>query len=368
MTCDYIELANPGVQALRPYQPGKPIEELERELGISNIIKLASNENPLGPSQSVLSAIQKSSEELCRYPDGNGFALKNELASFHGIDRDQITLGNGSNDILELLARAYTGPGVDIMFSEYAFAVYPIVTQACGATALVVPAKDWAHDLSAMAKSVTEKTRLIFLANPNNPSGTFFDKASFEKFMAAIAEDVIVVLDEAYFEYAEQLKKETYTSGLNYLSRYPNLVVTRTFSKAYGLAALRIGYSISNSQIADALNRVRQPFNVNSLAMSAALAALQDQNYLEKSVELNTSGLKQLGDGFKKLGLKYIPSVGNFVSVSFKQDANKIYNDLLHEGVIVRPIANYSMPDFLRVTVGLPEENSRFLTALKKIL
>lgn len=368
MNYDFIDLANPGVKALRPYQGGKPIEELERELGISGIIKLASNENPLGPSQSVLAAIHQACGELCRYPDGNGFALKNELAAFHHLDTDTLTLGNGSNDILELLARAYAGPGTDIMFSEYAFAVYPIVTQACGANAVVVPAKAWGHDLPAMANAITENTRLIFLANPNNPSGTFFEKAAFESFMAAVPEHIVVVLDEAYFEYAQYLEGEVYPNGLSYLSSYSNLVVTRTFSKAYGLAALRIGYSVSNPQIADALNRVRQPFNVNALAMAAAVAALRDQDYLNKSVQLNAQGLKQLQAGFEAQGLDYIPSVGNFVSVAFKQDCNAVYNDLLHQGVIVRPVANYAMPRHLRVTVGLAEENERFLLALKKIL
>ena len=368
MSCDFIDLANPGVKALRPYQPGKPIEELERELGISDIIKLASNENPLGPSSSALSAIQQAGSELCRYPDGNGFALKKALSDFHNVETDKLTLGNGSNDILELLARAYAGPGSDILFSEYAFAVYPIVTQACGANALVIPAKNWTHDLEAMAQSLTANTRLIFLANPNNPSGTFFNKTAFETFMVAIPENIIVVLDEAYFEYAENLEQEAYPGGLTYLSQYPNLVVTRTFSKAYGLAALRIGFSVSDPQIADALNRVRQPFNVNALAMAAAVAALKDKAYLNKSIQLNSQGLKQLCNGFTELGLDYIPSIGNFISVAFKQDANVVYNDLLREGVIVRPIANYSMPDFLRVTVGLPEENQRLLSALKKVL
>ncbi len=368
MSCDFIDLANPGVKALHPYQPGKPIEELERELGIADIIKLASNENPSGPSQLVLAAINQACSELCRYPDGNGFALKNELAAVHQVDTDTLTLGNGSNDILELLARAYAGPGTDIVFSEYAFAVYPIVTQACGAQAVVVPAKDWGHDLSAMAQAVTKNTRLVFLANPNNPTGTYFDQHSFESFMASVPEHIIVVLDEAYFEYAHYLAVESYPNGLSFLSNYPNLVVTRTFSKAYGLAALRIGYSISNPRIADALNRVRQPFNVNALAMAAAVAALRDQTYLEKAVQLNGQGLKQLQLGFAELGLDYIPSVGNFISVAFKQDCQAVYNDLLHQGIIVRPVANYAMPDHLRVTVGLAEENDRLLSALKKIL
>lgn len=368
MSCDFIDLANPGVKALRPYEPGKPIEELERELGISNIIKLASNENPLGPSQSVLTAIHQASSQLCRYPDGNGFILKNALAGFHHLDTDTLTLGNGSNDILELLARAYAGPGTDIMFSEYAFAVYSIVTQACGANAVVVPAKEWGHDLPAMARSITENTRLIFLANPNNPSGTFFEKAAFESFMAAIPEHIIVVLDEAYFEYAHYLEGEAYPHGLSYLPSYSNLVVTRTFSKAYGLAALRIGYSVSNPQIADALNRVRQPFNVNTLAMAAAVAALRDQDYLDKSVQLNAQGLQQLQTGFDQLGLDYIPSAGNFICVAFKQECQAVYNNLLQQGIIVRPVASYAMPKHLRITVGLAEENERFLSALKKIL
>ena len=365
MSCDYLSLTHPGVQSLRPYQPGKPIEELERELGISGIIKLASNENPNGPAESVCSALSEVMPDLSRYPDGNGFMLKSALRDKLKIKAEQITLGNGSNDILDLLARTFAGPGKEVIFSEYAFAVYPIVTLAVNATPVVVPAQQWGHDLDAMAKAISDKTALIFLANPNNPTGTYFDKPAFETFMDKAPEHVVVVLDEAYFEY---VKKADYPNGLAYLDRYPNLVVTRTFSKAYGLAGLRVGYGISNPDIADLLNRVRQPFNVSFPAIVAATAALNDVAYLQRSVEMNKEGLAQLEWGLSGLGLDYIPSVGNFITVDFAKDAAEIDKRLLKKGVIVRPVSNYCMPSCLRVSIGLAEENERFLLALKESL
>lgn len=361
MSCDYVALATGGVQGLTPYQPGKPIDELERELGISNIVKLASNENPLGPSQMVLDALQAQFRDLTRYPDGNGFVLKQALSEHLGVAQDQLTLGNGSNDTLDLIARAYLGPGSEAIFSEYAFAVYPIATQAAGATAVVTPAKNWGNDLDAIKAAITGKTRVIFLANPNNPTGTWFNRAAFESFIADVPEQVLVVLDEAYCEYVED---PTYPKGLDYLGRYPNLIVTRTFSKAYGLASLRVGYSVSNPQIADVINRVRNPFNVDSFALAAATTALSDKDYIARSVALNREGYQHITAALAERGLSFIPSVGNFVSVDFARDAAPIYQALLHEGVIVRPMAAYKMPTFLRVSIGLPEENARFLQAL----
>lgn len=365
MSCDYISLTHAGVQSLRPYQPGKPIEELERELGISNIIKLASNENPSGPADSVCSALSEVMPDLSRYPDGNGFMLKSALRDKLNIKAEQITLGNGSNDILDLLARTFAGPGKEVVFSEYAFAVYPIVTLAVNATPIVVPAQQWGHNLDAMAEAISDKTTLIFLANPNNPTGTYFNKIAFETFMDGVPDHVLVVLDEAYFEYVEE---EDYPDGLAYLGRYPNLVVTRTFSKAYGLAGLRVGYGVSNPDIADLLNRVRQPFNVSIPAIVAATTALSDEVYLQRSVEMNKQGLTQMESGLCGLGLEYIPSVGNFITVDFAKDAAEIDQRLLKKGVIVRPVANYGMPSCLRVSIGLAEENGRFLTALKESL
>ena len=351
--------ALPNITALKPYQPGKPIEELERELGLSNIIKLASNENPLGPSKSALNAIVQASKELTRYPDGNGFSLKAALAKHVQLTSDQITLGNGSNDVLELLARTFVSSNDEVIFSQYAFAVYPLVTQAIGAKAVIAPASDFGHDLDAMTTLISEKTKLIFIANPNNPTGTALAPKQVETFLKQVPESVIVVLDEAYVEYTTQQ-----FNTVAWLAGYPNLVITRTFSKAYGLAALRVGYSLSSPEIADCLNRIRQPFNVNSLALVAAVAALADKDYVEQSRQLNEAGLKQFVTGFEQLGLTYILSKGNFITVDVKRNADSIYQSLLQQGVIVRPIANYGLPQHLRISVGLGEENQRCLDAL----
>ena len=366
---DFLLLALPGVQALHPYKPGKPLEELEREYGISEAIKLASNENPLGPSPKAIARISGEMDELARYPDGNGFALKTKLADKLNVPADQITLGNGSNDVLELLARAYVGVDDEVIFSQHAFAVYPIVTQAVGGKAVVTPAKNWGHDLDSMREAITDRTRMIFVANPNNPTGTWLTHDELKTFIASVPEKVLVVLDEAYYEYAchPSMQAEGYKTGLNWLSEFNNLVVTRTFSKAYGLAGLRIGFSVSNPQVADVLNRVRQPFNVNSMAMSAAEAALSDDEFIEQSVQLNTKGMSDLVTAFDDMGLEYIPSVGNFICVKVG-DSAPVYESLLREGVIVRPVHNYGMPEYLRITVGIENENQRFIEALKKAL
>jgi histidinol-phosphate aminotransferase len=367
--CDLFSLATKGVQALSPYQAGKPIDELKREYGVSDVIKLASNENPLGPSPKVLSAIKNELAELSRYPDGNGFDLKTVLAKKYSVDINQITLGNGSNDILEILTRAFVTPEHEVVFSQHAFVVYPIVTQAVGAKAVVIPAKNWGHDLDAMQKAITDKTRVIFIANPNNPTGTWLGEKELSSFLQAVPENVLVVLDEAYFEFADSdLAAEDYPNGIELTKKFSNLIVTRTFSKAYGLAGLRVGYAISHPQVADALNRVRQPFNVNSLALKAAEIALDDIEYLEVGIKLNAQGMTQLILAFEKMSLSYIPSVGNFICVNVGDNAMKVYDDLLYEGVIVRPVANYEMPEYLRITIGTKEENERFITALKKVL
>lgn len=367
MSCDFLSLALPGVQKLSPYVPGKPVEELAREFGLdpASIVKLASNENPLGPAPSVLQAVQRALPELTRYPDGNGFTLKQALSERFGFELSRITLGNGSNDVLELIGRAFAMPGVEVVFSQHAFAVYPIVTQAVGATAVQVPARNWGHDLPAMAAAITPATRLVFIANPNNPTGTWFERAEFEAFMASVPEHVLVVLDEAYTEYVEPGEA---LNGFDYIERYPNLIVCRTLSKAYGLAALRVGYCISHPQVADVLNRVRQPFNVNSLALAAAVAALADESYLAESRQLNGDGMRQLEQGLNELGLQWIPSRGNFIAVDLGRDAGPVYQGLLRAGVIVRPVAGYEMPNHLRVSIGLREENQRFLEALAAVL
>jgi histidinol-phosphate aminotransferase len=366
---DFLSLATPGVQRLQPYEPGKPLDELEREYGIRNAVKLASNENPLGPSPQVVATLQALLPELARYPDGNGFALKQVLARKHGVDLAQITLGNGSNDILELVTRAFVTPEHEVIFSEHAFAVYPIVTRAVGAQAVVTPAKRYGHDLEAMAAAVSAQTRLIFIANPNNPTGSYLDTNALQGFLQQIPSDVLVVLDEAYFEYARDpaLGAVDYPDGSQWLDRFPNLVVTRTFSKAWGLAGLRIGYSLSRPQIADVLNRVRQPFNVNSLALAAAETALADTAHLQAGLAATAQGMQAYIKACAELGLDYLPSVGNFICIKVG-DGLQVYEALLREGVIVRPVANYGMPEYLRISIGTAEENTRCIAALKKVL
>ena len=367
MPCDFLSLSVPGVQKLSPYVPGKPVDELARELNLdpAGIVKLASNENPLGPSPRALEAIRAELAELTRYPDGSGFALKQKLAARCGVNTDQVTLGNGSNDILDLVARAWLAPGLNAVFSEYAFAVYPIATQAVGASGKMVPAREYGHDLEAMLAAIDDNTRVVFIANPNNPTGTWFGPDALEQFLARVPQNVLVVLDEAYIEYAEG---DELPDGLDYLARYPNLLVSRTFSKAYGLASLRVGYALSSPQVADVLNRVRAPFNVNSLALAAACAALDDADYLAAGRRANDAGMAQLEAGLRKLGLSWIPSRGNFIAVDFARDAAPINQALLQAGVIVRPVAGYGMPTFLRVSIGTEQENARFLEALEPIL
>ncbi|WP_461516139.1 histidinol-phosphate transaminase [Porticoccus sp.] len=365
MSVDLKTLALPGVQHLQPYQGGKPVEELERELGITGVIKLASNENPLGLSVIAKAAIDKALKDGARYPDGNGFYLKSKLAELLGVDAKQLTLGNGSNDVLELLARAYLGSQHNAVVAEHAFIVYQLVITAQNAKVVIVPARNWGHDLSAMADAVDEHTRLLFIANPNNPTGTWASLDEIDRLLQQVPEHVLVVVDEAYYEYAVDGE---YDTALKLIGRYPNLVVTRTFSKAYGLAALRLGYAVSHPDVADILNRLRQPFNVNSLALAAAQAVLDDSDYLRKSIECNRQGYEQLTAGFEQLGLSYIPSAGNFVAVQIPGNVPALYQALLHRGIIVRPIALYGMPDHLRISIGLPEENQRFLDTVAQLL
>ncbi len=365
MSCDLLSLATPGVAGLQPYHPGKPIEELQRELGLDEIVKLASNENPLGPGKKVLDAIA-SYKDLSRYPDGNGFSLKNALAEKHNLEPEQITLGNGSNDVLEMTARAFVTNEHQVIYSQHSFAVYPIVTQAVGAEHVVIDAIEWGHDLSAMLNAITDRTRLIFIANPNNPTGTWVNKNELRAMIENVPEHLIVLVDEAYFEYARV--EENYPDCSLWLNDFKNLIVTRTFSKAYGLAGLRVGYALSHPDIANLLNRVRQPFNNNSLALLAAETALQDESYINESVQINKSGMKQLVLALDDMGLEFIPSKGNFICVDFEQAADDIYQALLKAGVIVRPIANYGMPNYLRVSIGLESENKKFVNELGKIM
>jgi histidinol-phosphate aminotransferase len=373
-TDNIYNLAVSGVQQLIPYTPGKPIEELERELGLSHIIKLASNENPLGPGKKALAAIQATLKDLALYPDGNGFNLKRALANKYAVDMNQITLGNGSNEILELVARAFLTPGLEVVFSQHAFAVYPLVTQAVGATAVVAPALNYGHDLDAMLQRVTDKTRLIFIANPNNPTGTLLSHADLEVFIRALPDTCICVLDEAYCEFVGDASATLSTSSIDgtssidWLKKYPNLLITRTFSKAYGLAGLRIGYGLSSPQLADILNRVRQPFNNNMLALVAAEAALTDTEHLQNTIAFNAQGMQLITEGFKNLGLEWVPSAGNFVLVDLKQPTTPVYEALLCKGVIVRPVGVYELPNHLRITIGTQTENQLFLQALTEVL
>jgi len=363
---DLCEQCPSYVRAIAPYQPGKPISELAREMGLKEkkIIKLASNENPLGVSPKALAAIKKALPELGRYPDGNAFELKAALAGRYGVPEDCIVVGNGSNDLLEMAAAVFLSPSTSAVYSQHAFAVYPLATQSRGARSIVVPAKDYGHDLKAMLAAIAADTRVVFIANPNNPTGTFVPGEELEDFLARAPRHVAVVLDEAYTEY---LPRELRYESVPWLKKYPNVILTRTFSKVYGLAGLRVGFGLMHPRVADLLNRVRQPFNVNSLALAAARAALEDAKFVAKSVKMNRSGMALLERNFKRLGLEYIPSCANFISFRIPQ-ANAVYQKLLRQGVIVRPIAGYGMPEHLRVTVGTPKENARFLKALETAL
>lgn len=352
--------ANSGIEQLKPYQTGKPISELQRELGLAEIIKLASNENPLGCSEQVKRAVADAISEISRYPDGGGFILKEQIKQQFGFDHECITLGNGSNDILEIIAHTFVSEHDSVVYSEHAFAVYALVTQALGAEAIEVPAVDFGHDLPAMAKAIKANTKVVFIANPNNPTGTWFEESAFTEFMQQVPSHVIVVLDEAYVEYFP----ENFDS-LQFLRQYPNLIVSRTLSKCYGLAALRVGFALSSPEVSNYLNRIRQPFNVNHLAMVAGVAALQDQDFIERSREVNKAGMAQLQQGIEALGLSYVPSRANFLLVNIQADAVATFNALLREGVIVRAVG---IPQHIRVSIGTEQENAIFLKALAKVL
>jgi histidinol-phosphate aminotransferase len=361
-----VDLAPDHVRRIAPYVPGKPVEELARELGLdpAGIVKLASNENPRGPGPRVRAAIAAAVEDLARYPDGNGFLLKDALARHLRVDAAQLVLGNGSNDVLELVSLAFLGPGDAAVYAQHAFAVYPLATQARGAKGIEVPAKDFGHDLAAMRDAITADTRVVFVANPNNPTGTWLPPGAIEAFVASVPREVVVVLDEAYNEYLDPKDR---APSVAWVAKYPNLVVSRTFSKAYGLAALRVGYGVMDAGVAGLLNRVRQPFNVNALAQAAAVAALDDVAYVDESRALNRQGIAQLEAGLRALRLRCIPTHANFVLVEVG-DAARVNDALLRQGVIVRPVANYGLPAWLRVTVGLAHENARFLDALRTAL
>ena len=358
------------VRAIAPYQAGKPISEVAREFGLdeAKIIKLASNENPLGMPDSARQAMQDAVADIGRYPDANGFELKAAISERYQVPQDWITLGNGSNDILELAARAFVQPGQSVVFAQYSFIVYALATQAVGGCGIVVPAQKYGHDLEAMQQAISEDTRLVYIANPNNPTGTFIPPAEIESFLKKVPPRVVVVIDEAYNEYLDP--------GLQYEStdwvrQYPNLLVSRTFSKAHGLAGLRVGFGIAQAPVTDMLNRIRQPFNVNSLAQAAAIAALNDEAFLHQTAKLNADGYRQLTQAFDAMGLEFVQSFGNFVLVKVGKDDGagaRVNLELLKRGIIVRPVGGYGLPQWLRISIGLPEENAAFIAALKEVL
>ncbi len=358
------------VRAIAPYQAGKPIAEVAREFGLdeATIVKLASNENPFGVPESSKRAMAEAAAELGRYPDANGFELKAALSRRYDVPADWITLGNGSNDILEIAAHAFVQKGESVVYSQYSFAVYALATQGVGGRGIVVPARDYGHDLDAMLAAIEADTKLVYIANPNNPTGTFIPAAVIEAFLAKVPAHVVVVLDEAYNEY---LKPEDQFESAQWARKYPNLIVSRTFSKAYGLAGLRVGFAIAQPAVTDLMNRIRQPFNVNSLAQAAAIAALNDKEFLARGAQNNFEGYAQLTRAFDELGLEYVPSHGNFVLVRVGPDDGagaRVNLALLKQGVIVRPVGAYGLPQWLRISIGLPEENAAFVEALKKAL
>ncbi|MFQ5991174.1 MAG: histidinol-phosphate transaminase [Nitrospiraceae bacterium] len=349
------------IASLVPYVPGKPIEELQRELGLSHIIKLASNENPCGPSPRALAALADATPTLNRYPDGGGHLLRDALSRHWKVTPDHIILGNGSDEILGFLARAFLSPGDEAVMADQTFVIYKLEVTSAHGVPVVVPLEEWRHDLPAMAKAVTARTRLLFLCNPNNPTGTSVDAAEVDALMARLPEQVIVVFDEAYYEYVQN---PHFPDSLSYVKQRRNAIALRTFSKIYGLAGLRIGYGLTTPEIAGYLNRLRPPFNANSLAQRAALAALQDDEHVARSRALNHAEMAKVRAGLAALGLQPIPSDTNFLYVSVGRDGREVFEALLREGVIVRHLEGR----MLRVTIGLPEENHQFLVALKKVL
>lgn len=352
------------VRAISPYQPGKPITELAREMGIpvDSIVKLASNENPLGMSPKARAAVEKAISGVERYPDQ--FDLIAKVAERAGVEQNQVVLGNGSNDVLDLIARVFLAPGRSAVFAQHAFAVYPLATLSTGAELIATPAKNYGHDLAAMRAAIRPDTRIVWIANPNNPTGNFLPYAEVRAFLESVPKEVVVVLDEAYNEYIPASERVD-TAG--WLTEFPNLVICRTFSKIYGLAGLRVGYALASAEVADLMNRVRQPFNVNNLALAGALAALDDHEFLQASYELNRAGMAQIVAALERLNLEYIPSYGNFVTFR-AGDGAAVNQKLLKQGVIVRPIGGYGLPEWLRVTIGTERENARFIEALEKAL
>jgi len=354
------------VSVIKPYVPGKPIEELERELGLKECIKLASNENPLGPSPKALEGLRdllNNPDKMSRYPDGGGYYLKNALSerfSKSGIkvSQDEIILGNGSNELLDIAVRTFMGQGDEAIFSSHSFVVYPLAVQSIGGVAREIPHINYRHNLLEMAKAITEKTKVIFVANPNNPTGTSNKRDEFERFMDKVPDGVLVIMDEAYYEYVQDPE---YPDTIEYFKKGRDILVLRTFSKAYGLAGLRIGYGIGKKEILTEMNKIREPFNTNTLAQVASIHALTDEGHVRKTIENNEAGKKYLYNEFDSLGIKYVPTETNFIYMPLEIDSNALFNAMLQMGVIIRPVG----PKAVRVTIGLPEENRRFIESLK---
>ena len=365
MSHPWESLANEHILGIAPYEPGKPIEELERELGITDVIKLASNENPLGPSERVLKAIAEALPHLNRYPDGSGHYLRQALGRRHGLSADHIVLGNGSNDLIELLARAFLRAGEEAVIPHPSFVVYPMIVQAVGGIRVVVTLKDYRLDLEAMARAMTPMTKMVFIANPNNPTATVVTAEEVAAFMARVPDKVVVVFDEAYFEFAQG---PDFPDSLQYMKQGRKVAILRTFSKAASLAGLRVGYAVADPDCIALLNRIRAPFNVNSLAQVAALAALEDDSHILECLRMNEAGRHFLCEEFTAMGVKYVPSRANFILVDVGRSGSDIFQRLLKEGVIVRPMSSFGMETALRVTIGTPEENRRLVKALKKVL
>ena len=365
MSSDILNNLNPGIKDLHPYEPGRSIEEVVSEFGHHEVLKLASNENPLGASPKALSILTELKNDLHLYPDGNGTKLKEEIANHENVPFDNIIIGNGSNEILELAARAFLNPNASSIVSKHAFAVYKIVTQSAGASLIEVPTHNWGHDLKSFEDYLDSSTRVIFIANPNNPTGTYNSHKEVHSLLKKVPSSILVVLDCAYFEY---VTKGDYVKPLDLLNRFDNLLITKTFSKIHGLASIRVGYGIANPSLIEVLNRIRQPFNVNTIAQAMACVAINDHEHIRQSIELNTQQYKFLFNRLSKLGLDCIPSVGNFITFKGSFIGKEMFNNLMKKGVIVRSVDLYDMKNFIRVTIGTEAENLKFLTALEELL
>ena len=366
MKNSFLENLNQGVLGLKPYEPGLPLEHTQKKLGLEKMIKLASNENPLGPSPKALDLLQEKinsfSSELNRYPDGNAYELKQAISKKYNVDAKQITIGNGSNDLIEFVSRCFLGEGKKAIYSQHGFAIYPLAIKATGAIPIKSKAKNWGHDLELMLDLIDDKTKVVFIASPNNPTGTAKTLEEIKNFLNSLNEDILVFLDQAYYEYIEGSE---FDIPFSLIEDNPNLVISRSFSKAHGLAALRLGFCVSNPELSDYLNRVRQPFNANSLALDLGKIALSDQEHIRKSVEINSSGMDRIKKAFTNLDYNFIESWGNFISFDAKQDSDVAFQYFLEKGVILRSLKVYEMPQHLRVSIGTEEEMDFFLQVLE---